>query len=428
MNKDSQIQNIFKQAAALKAATQKPEDNIPVKQIETESSNNLPTDYITATGIMVSSKEIMTNTNFLNKLDLSDNNYKDLTFTPEEAKRIQNEMARMTTGVISVTPLTCLGKNCSFASTCVDGETLVTTYNSISGVKKIKDLVVGDIVYSINIDSVRVEHDTVLAVKNMGIKEVYTIKTHTGLSLTCTDDHPILTLQNDKIVYQSIKDGLGDGSRIFIADTDGIADNTVDSLGDLLIDTVEDVIKNGDYIEVWDITVKNNSNFIANNIVVHNCPLVAENKAPIGKDCLIEVNLIKYWMSKYVQEFNIDSNSLTDLHMVAKLCEYDILEMRASKYLKESDTTLLTDFITAYDERGNPVSNKTISPAFELKERIDRMRSKTLKELVATREAKLKIIDTQNKVKSSNTLADLKDQLDTLIKNRPSTRDIIDIE
>lgn len=105
MNKDSQIQNIFKQAAALKAATQKPEDNIPVKQIETESSNNLPTDYITATGIMVSSKEIMTNTNFLNKLDLSDNNYKDLTFTPEEAKRIQNEMARMTTGVISVTPL-----------------------------------------------------------------------------------------------------------------------------------------------------------------------------------------------------------------------------------------------------------------------------------------------------------------------------------
>jgi hypothetical protein len=46
---------------------------------------------------------------------------------------------------------------------------------------------------------------------------------------------------------------------------------------------------------------------------------------------------------------------------------------------------------------------------------------------VATREAKLKIIDTQNKVKSSNTLADLKEQLDSLIKNRPATKDIIDI-
>lgn len=430
MNKDSQIQNIFKQAAALKAATQKKqEDLIPVKEIEeeVESSASLPTDYVTANGIMVTSKEVMTNTNFLSKLDLSDTHYKDLTFTPEEAKRIQNEMVRMTTGVISVTPLTCLGNSCSFASTCVDGDTLVTTYNSINGVKKIKDLQVGDIVYSVNIDAVRVEHDTVLAVSNMGVKSVYTIKTHTGLSLICTDDHPILTLQNDQILYQSIKDGLGDGSRIFIADTDGVADSTVDSLGDLLIDTIEDVILNESSVEVWDITVKNNSNFIANNIVVHNCPLVAENKAPIGKDCLIEVNLIKYWMSKYVQEFNVDPNSLTDLHMVAKLCEYDILEMRASKYLKSTDTTLLTDFITSYDEHGSPISNKIISPAFDLKERIDKMRSKTLKELVATREAKLKIIDTQNKVKSSNTLADLKEQLDSLIKNRPATKDIIDI-
>lgn len=431
MNKDSQIQNIFKQAAALKAATSihsESEKEIPVKQIEEESPTHLPSDYITANGIMVTSKEVMTNTNFLNKLDLSDTHYKDLTFTPDEAKRIQNEMVRMTTGVISVTPLTCVGKQCSFASTCVDGDTLVSTYTSLNGSKKIKDLVVGDIVYSVNINTKRVEHDTVLAVKNMGIKEVYNISTHTGLTLTCTDDHPILTIQDGEIFYQSIKDGLGDGSRIFIADTDGITDHTVDSLEDLLIDTIEDVIKLAKPVEVWDITVKNNQNFIANNIVVHNCPLVAENKAPIGKDCLIEVNLIKYWMSKYVQEFNVDPNSLTDLHMVAKLCEYDILEMRASKYLKSSDTTLLTDFITAYDEQGNPISNKTISPAFELKERIDRMRSKTLKELVATREAKLKIIDTQNKVKSSNTLADLKEQLDTLIKNRPSTRDIIDIE
>ena len=166
MNKDSQVQNIFKQAAALKAATQKKqEDLIPVKEIEeeVEPSVNLPTDYVTANGIMVTSKEVMTNTNFLSKLDLSDTHYKDLTFTPEEAKRIQNEMVRMTTGVISVTPLTCLGNSCSFASTCVDGDTLVTTYNSINGVKKIKDLQVGDIVYSVNIDSVRVEHDTVMA-------------------------------------------------------------------------------------------------------------------------------------------------------------------------------------------------------------------------------------------------------------------------
>ena len=55
MNKDSQVQNIFKQAAALKAATQKKqEDLIPVKEIEeeVEPSVNLPTDYVTANAVL----------------------------------------------------------------------------------------------------------------------------------------------------------------------------------------------------------------------------------------------------------------------------------------------------------------------------------------------------------------------------------------
>lgn len=423
MDKDKKIQDIFKKAEQISLAKQAASTTkIDLVEVE-EDQSNLPTDYITASGIMINSKDIMTNTNFLNKLNLNDSAYNHLTFTKEQAKKIQTEMARMTAGVISVTPLTCLGPDCMFAKTCISAGTEIMMYSSKNGYKKIEDILEGDIIYSFNKNTKTIEHDTVLKLTYMGVKKVYRLVTHTGITLKCTLDHPVLTEVNGKVIYQSIEEGLGEGSKVYIADTDGVMDDLIDSYGDLLIDIIEDV----EYVgkeEVYDITVKNNQNFFANNINVHNCPLQQEKKAPIGQDCWLEVNQIKYWMEKYIQEFEVDGNSLTDLHMIARLCEYDVLEMRATKYLKEHDQALLTDFISSYDEDGNPISNKTLSPAFELKERIDRMRSKTLKELMATREAKAKLADAGKATNSSNTLSDLKDQLAELIKNKATLIDV----
>ena len=412
MDKNSKIQDIFKRAEEL--SIKKKIKTVQV--LEENTTENLPTEYVTANGIMLSSKETMTNTNFLNRLDLSQNAYKDLTFTKEQAKRIQSEMARLTTGVIGVTPLTCLGPKCRFAKTCISVGTSVSVFNSKSGYKNIEDLLEGDIIYSFNTETKTVEHDKVLALKYMGYKKVYEITTHTGLKLKCTADHPILTEVDGKVIFRTMEEGLDIDSSIYISDTDGSTDDMINSYGDLLIDFIESI----DYVgkeEVYDISVQNNQNFFASNICVHNCPLEQENKAPIGKDCWIEVNQIQYWMEKYIIEFNVDGNSLTDLHMIAKLCEYDILEMRATKYLKENDQDLLTDFISSYDEAGNPISNKSVSPAFELKERVAKMRSKTMQELMATREAKAKIIESGNAKKTTD-LSSLKEQLNQLILNK----------
>lgn len=716
MDKQAKIQDIFKRAEEAAKAKKLQETKIEVVEDTTDESpsHSLPVEYVTASGIMVNSKDIMTNTSFLNKLNLNNNAYDDLKFTKEQALKIQTEMARMTAGVISVTPLTCLGPDCMFAKTCIAQGTEILTYSSKNGYKKIEDIVEGDIIYSFNKDTKKIEHDYVEKLSYMGIKETYRITTHTGLTLKCTADHPILTSINDKLIYQSIDEGLGEGSQVYISDTDGTMDDLIDSYGDLLIDVIEDV----EYLgkdEVYDITVRNNHNFFANNINVHNCqpfdevvlttdgtyikiedldpaihklvtydekertldtegqsfkkysrnysgnlitlksnnkqysctpehfvsiswnekaigkhivylmqkgsafrvgvttliqnmkddrrqfgltaratteeadfawilsvhntrveallneeyfsikasapkslfisddasrhatrwngknlwvtqeqldtqfkrlnkhpefyadflqslgldyncpffvkgkrinyklnvelkipacnvlddvmdivhitqeengmytqtiypveknvgyysgtvysldvdknhnyftgyglltrncPLQQEKRAPIGKDCWLEVNQIKYWMEKYIEEFQVDGSSLTDLHMISRLCEYDVLEMRATKYLKEHDQALLTDFISSYDEAGNPISNKALSPAFELKERIDRMRSKTLKELMATREAKAKLIDAAKVSNASNNLSALKEQLEQLIKNKAQIIDV----
>lgn len=416
MDKNTKIQDMFKLAESLNKSKS---TKIAVEQIETvPDSTSLPSEYITADGIMVSTNEMMSNTNFLSKLNLNNDSYSKMTFTKDEAVRIQNAMGRLTTGVIGVTPLTCLGPKCAFANTCIAQGTEILTYSSKNGYKNIENLIEGDIIYSFNLKTQKVEHDVVQKLMYMGVKLTYKITTHTGLVLKCTDDHQILTLVNDKVCFKTLKSGSIDvGSKIYIADTDGTMDDLIDSYGDLLVDIIED-IEVFEKEEVYDISVKNNHNFFANNICVHNCELQLMNKAPIGKDCWIEVNQIKYWMEKYIVEFQVDGSSLTDLHMIAKLCEYDTLEMRATKYLKENDQTLLTDFISSYDEQGNPISNKAVSAAFELKERIDRMRSKTLKELMATREAKAKIVDQTNTKSNISTLSTIKEQLDEMIRNK----------
>lgn len=55
------------------------------------------------------------------------------------------------------------------------------------------------------------------------------------------------------------------------------------------------------------------------------------------------------------------------MHMVSRLCEYDIYDMRLSRYLAEHDQMLLADFITSFDDEGKPITNKTVSAAFEIK-------------------------------------------------------------
>jgi hypothetical protein len=422
MDKNTQIQDIFKKAELLAGKkVETKEETLPdPKKIQ------LPSEYVTLSGIMLDSKDVMTNTNFLSKLTLNDQNYKDMTFTPEQAKKIQRELTKSTAGVISATPLTCLGPNCTFASTCIAKGTEVLTYTSKNGVKHIEDLVAGDIIYSFNSKTKEIEHDPVVAVKFMGSKEVYNVVTTTGLSLLCTIDHLVLTERNDDLVYLTIQDGLQVGDKLFLADTEDYLENIYESYGDLLVDTIESIQKQ-DVTDVYDIEVRKNHNFFANNICVHNCVFQQEGKAPIGQDCIIETNQIKYWMERYIQEFEVDGSSLTDLHMIARLCEYDVLEMRATKYLKLNDQNLLTDFISSFDENGNPITNKVLSPAFELKERVDRMRSKTLKELMATREAKAKILTANGKTSTLH-LSDLKEQLDAIIKNKSKIIDVTPVE
>ena len=414
-----EMQKKLKQAAEMsKEASEKITKEVEevkiesVKEVEVEST--LPTKYLSLNQLKLSAKEEADTTKYLDKMKQVNERYDTIQISEEKAIKIRKELVRLTTGVSAVVPLKCKGPTCSFSSTCLTGDTIVLGKKD----KKIKDIIVNDIVYSFNLKTKLIEKDVVTEVKQIESKKVYLITTWYGTKIKATIDHRILTVNDklNKFSWESIESGLSKNDKILISDVDDI-DEDLESIGDVFVDKILSIKELG-YETVYDITVKKNSNFFANNIVVHNCPYFTNGVAPIGEACPVEVQLLEYWLEKYKNEFNVDDNNLTDLHAIGRLCTLDIYEMRLTRYLAEHDQVLLVDFISSYDEQNNPISNKATSAAWDTIEKLGRERSKTLKELMATREAKAKLIKTVDEAHKSNSQSAMKKRYEEIIKNK----------
>lgn len=414
VNRLLNMQKILQQVQKSKEVVVEKEDKkIEAIEIEeTKEDSSLPTKYISSKQLKLSAKEIASTTNFMDKLRLTDDEEVEFKVTEKQANKIRREIIRLSTGTSSVAPLICKGSQCAFKNTCVPGDAILSGPKD----KKMKDVQIGDILYSFNLETNRIEKDTVTAKVNNGFKTVYLITTWYGKKLKVTSNHLVLTINKklDKFKWLSIDEGLKVGHKLVLDDIDDI-DEELESVGDIFVDKILS-IKKLSKEEVYDITVKKNSNFFANNINVHNCELYQQGVAPLGRACTPEETLIDYWLEKYKNEFNIQEDSITDLHAIGRLVTYDIYEMRLTRYLSEHDQTLLVDFVSSFDEANNPISNKATSAAWDTIDKIDRMRSKTLKELMATREAKTKLVQTVTQAHTNNSISALKEKFDLLIK------------
>lgn len=144
------------------------------------------------------------------------------------------------------------------------------------------------------------------------------------------------------------------------------------------------------------------------------CPYQQADKAPVGRPCIIEKQLITYWTEQYVNEFDVNFQSPTEVRMVSELAEFDIYEMRITKYLAENHPTLLQEVKTVSADGCISISME-ISRAFDLKERIKRNRMKVLEALVATRKDKIKIMSEVAKGNSvAEKIGDLKKKIENL--------------
>lgn len=408
----------------LKEEDKKLLDNLPSVVIPSVNFDDDDEYETSAPNLSLDPDRVITRDSMLSNVSVKERRFKNGSL--ESLNRAKRKVGRLTTGASAAIPLVCQGVKCPFKARCVHEDTLVFTPY---GFTKIKDLKTNQIIYSFNKEGC-LEKDKVTNVINSGLKETYTITTKYGFKLTLTSDHPVLSCTDaGERDFISIDQGLTKNSTIFIVDEDlNININTLD-FGDLFEDTVEEIVFN-EIAQVYDITIKDNSNFIANNIAVHNCPYFKEDLHEVGEDCLVEEQLVQYWTQKYADELEIDYNSISEMHMVSSLVEIDIMELRMNNYLAINDQALMMEFIASVDPQGNILSNKGVSVALDIKERLQRQKLKILETLNNTREKKAKLIIDSGQSVSKENSKNLLNKLDKLYNklNNSTSPQTIDAE
>jgi intein/homing endonuclease len=142
---------------------------------------------------------------------------------------------------------------------CVAADTTILTDNDY---KNICDLKRGDLVYSLDMSSHILRVNNIINVWSNGIKPTIKIILNNNNFIKCTTDHPIFTSNG----WINAGDLLAGERVITVAE-------------DLTVNTTEVAqIVASDPVDVWDIEVDRDHNFIANGLVAHNCRQAGASK------------------------------------------------------------------------------------------------------------------------------------------------------
>ena len=153
----------------------------------------------------------------------------------------------------------------------------------------------------------------------------------------------------------------------------------------------------------------------------HRCPLIQIDKAPIGRQCIIEVQLLREWTLRYFEEYDVDPNNFTEIGYINELAEIEILLTRINMNLaKPENAELVIDQVAHISHDGTPILQKQLSPFMDQKERLQNRRSKVIKLMVGDRQERYKK-ESALKVKMeqdpSSQMAQMRGKLEALQRN-----------
>lgn len=168
------------------------------------------------------------------------------------------------------------------------------------------------------------------------------------------------------------------------------------------------------------------------------CPFHKTQSYPLFRQCLIEARMVQALTAKYIEELDVDVDSLSEMALINKLVEADIIDYRANLGLSgmndnEAGSLLKTNIVES-DSGTSETTN--LHPLLEAKDKANNMRLKVLEALVGTRKEKYKkaaAMKQTNTDDAAKTLASLKatflksppkkPNIDEVIQNIPSIID-----
>ena len=120
------------------------------------------------------------------------------------------------------------------------------------------------------------------------------------------------------------------------------------------------------------------------------CPLYAENLAPHGKPCPIEMSMVSQFTSEYMYQLEVSPDNLVEVSMVRDLVDQEVQYLRKTKLLAKEH--FIQENIVGIDPNsGEPIMKKELHLAVELEDRLHKRRKDLRNQLLATREARAKV-------------------------------------
>ena len=112
---------------------------------------------------------------------------------------------------------------------------------------------------------------------------------------------------------------------------------------------------------------------------------------PIGRGCLVEIDLINEWTALFINEYEINPSNFTEFQMVRELAEVELLLWRLNNNLaKPENAELVQETTVGIDKQGNVLTRKEVSSIFEARERLQNRKSRLVKLMVGDRQEKYK--------------------------------------
>ncbi len=128
-------------------------------------------------------------------------------------------------------------------------------------------------------------------------------------------------------------------------------------------------------------------------IFAETCPLMKENLAPKGKPCPIEMAMVSQFTGEYMEQLDVSPENLVEVSMVRDLVDQEVQYLRKTKLLAKEH--FIQENIIGIDKDGEPILKKELHLAVELEDRLHKRRKDLRNQLLATREARAKVGQTQ---------------------------------
>lgn len=125
-------------------------------------------------------------------------------------------------------------------------------------------------------------------------------------------------------------------------------------------------------------------------------------KAPVGLECLIEIQLLEYHTRKLMNQFKIDPEDYTELMLVQEIAETYVTEMRINMVLAKPENAEMMGIRLKFSPDGEQIQEETAHWAVGQKEKIKDRRMKVLRSFMATREANQKAMREAEKDNSTS--------------------------